>query len=176
MKATAKKSAKTRRRKRALSPEFEETISKKPLAYPAAFYLPVMDVVCGVIVDGVGRVLICQRGNGRDLAGLWEFPGGKVEAGETPADGLTRELEEELGIIVEVGRRLTVVQWEGLRGPLTLMPFFCKIVSGKPRAIEHLQIVWSDFKNLSSYCWAPADQPVIKELLSLKDFSDASPA
>ena len=63
----------------------------------------VIDVVAAVITDARGRVLLARRTEGRDLAGLWEFPGGKREAGETPEVALVRELEEELGIRVEVG-------------------------------------------------------------------------
>ncbi len=74
-----------------------------------------IDVVCGVILDGEGRCLACRRPEGKHLGGLWEFPGGKVDAGEMPDAALVRELEEELGIRVEVGERLRDVRWDYAR-------------------------------------------------------------
>ena len=123
-----------------------------------------IDVVCGVIQDTRGRFLACLRPQGKHLGGKWEFPGGKIDPGETPQAALARELLEELGVVVEVGRALEPVVWAYERGTIRLHPFFCRIVSGEMSAIEHEELRWcaaSDFRRLD---WADADLPILDQI------------
>jgi 8-oxo-dGTP diphosphatase len=127
-----------------------------------------IEVVCGVIRDDAGRVLACRRPADKHLGGLWEFPGGKVEAGETPAVALVRELREELGVGVVVESALTPVEWDYGTAAIRLLPFFCRISAGEPRAIEHQQLAWEPLEALKTLAWAPADVPILRELELLK--------
>jgi len=123
-------------------------------------------VVCGVISDSAGRILVCRRGLDRHLGGLWEFPGGKVDAGETPEVALKRELLEELAIEVEVGKRLSeIVEWTDGEVSIRLTGFHCMILKGKPEAIEHEEILWCAISELSGLDWAEPDVPLVKELI-----------
>lgn len=120
-------------------------------------------VAAVALIDPDGRVLLAQRPEGRSMAGLWEFPGGKIESGETPEAALIRELEEELGIGT----------WASCLAPLTfashayddfhlLMPLFaCRKWEGIPRAREHQVLRWVRVGDLSSYPMPPADRPII---------------
>lgn len=123
-----------------------------------------VEVVCGIIGDGEGRYLACKRPQGKHLGGLWEFPGGKVDAGETPQIALARELMEELGIKVEVGDALEAVIWNYERGPIRLQPYFCRILEGEPAAIEHEQLLWCAAEDFAALLWADADLPVLEQL------------
>jgi 8-oxo-dGTP diphosphatase len=123
-----------------------------------------VDVVCGVIVDAGGRYLACLRPEGRHLGGLWEFPGGKVEPGELPAAALARELQEELGVRVEVGEALRPVIWHCPRGAIRLLPYRCRITGGEPQALEHERLFWFAPEEFSTLDWAQADVPILDEL------------
>ena len=115
------------------------------------------------LIDIDGRLLLAQRPNGKSMAGLWEFPGGKVEPGETPEAALIRELQEELGIDT----------WESCLAPLTfashsyesfhlLMPLFaCRKWQGTPRSVEGQNLKWVQARDLKSYPMPPADIPLI---------------
>ncbi|MEL7211203.1 MAG: 8-oxo-dGTP diphosphatase MutT [Pseudomonadota bacterium] len=115
------------------------------------------------LIDPDGRVLLAQRPEGKSMAGLWEFPGGKVEAGETPEHALIRELEEELGINT----------WESCLAPLTfashsydnfhlLMPLFaCRKWDGTPQSRENQALKWVKPQDLKSYPMPEADIPLI---------------
>ena len=115
------------------------------------------------LIDRDGRVLLAQRPAGKSMAGLWEFPGGKVEPGETPEVALVRELQEELGIDT----------WASCLAPLTfashsyeefhlLMPLFvCRKWAGIPRGREGQMLAWSYSKDLLSYPMPAADIPLI---------------
>jgi 8-oxo-dGTP diphosphatase len=125
-----------------------------------------MDVVCAVIEDESGRFLACLRPPGKHLAGRWEFPGGKVDPGESPEVALVREMREELGVEVAVGLPLDPVIWNYDRGSIRLIPFRCVITGGHLQAIEHEQVVWcapEDFKILP---WAEADLPILEQILA----------
>lgn len=128
-----------------------------------------IEVVCGVIVDREGHCLACRRPEGKHLGGLWEFPGGKVDAGEMPDAALERELGEELGIKVEVGERLREVRWDYGSVVVRLMPFLCKIMSGKPQPFEHSEVRWTTLAEAGGLEWAPADIPILEEL-ALREF------
>ena len=118
------------------------------------------------LIDRDGRVLLAQRPEGKSMAGLWEFPGGKVEPGETPEAALIRELHEELGIST----------WESCLAPLTfashnypefhlLMPLFaCRKWDGIPSAQENQRLEWAYPQRLRDYPMPPADIPLIAVL------------
>lgn len=123
------------------------------------------EVVCGILTDGEGRVLACRRGPGRHLAGLWEFPGGKIEGTEKPEEALRRELREELGILVEVGAKLeAVAEWTDGTVSIRLSGYRCRISGGMPQAIEHDRLKWCEGEELSGLQWAEADLPFVREL------------
>jgi len=126
-----------------------------------------IDVVCGVIENSQGEFLVCLRPQGKHLAGLWEFPGGKVEAGENHAAALFRELREELCIEVEISQALSSVEWHYEKLTIHLHPYHCRLLNGKPKPIEHEQLLWCTTENFESLPWAPADVPIYKELLAL---------
>ncbi|MFL6799106.1 MAG: 8-oxo-dGTP diphosphatase MutT [Xanthobacteraceae bacterium] len=126
-------------------------------------------VAACAILDPDGRVLLAQRPAGKPMAGLWEFPGGKVEPGERPEQTLIRELKEELGILVR----------EACLAPLTfashsypefhlLMPLYvCRKWEGTVRAMENQSFAWVRASRLREYPMPPADEPLISHLLAL---------
>jgi 8-oxo-dGTP diphosphatase len=126
-------------------------------------------VAACALVDADGRVLIAQRPAGKPMAGLWEFPGGKVEAGEVPEQTLIRELAEELGVVVN----------EACLAPLTfashsyrdfhlLMPLYvCRRWEGTVTALEGQSTAWVRPNRLRDYPMPPADQPLVSHLMSL---------
>jgi len=117
-------------------------------------------VVAGVIRDARGRILLARRTAGRDLAGLWEFPGGKVEPGESPEAALVRELREELGIEAEVGDELIRVpqQYPHKRLVLDVRQVDYR---GTPKGLDGQALVWAPPHKLASYPMPPADRPVV---------------
>ena len=130
---------------------------------------PILLVAACALVDADGRVLLAQRPEGKALAGLWEFPGGKVEAGESPEETVVRELKEELGIVTR----------EPCLAPLTfashayenfhlLMPLFvCRKFEGTPRSLEGQQLKWVRPRAMRDYPMPPADEPLIPFLIDL---------
>jgi 8-oxo-dGTP diphosphatase len=127
-----------------------------------------IDVVCGIITDATHRVLACLRPPGKHLADKWEFPGGKVEPGETPETALIRELLEELEVNVEILRALTPVIWDYGRGRIRLVPFVCRINNGEPKALDHAEVRWLKASSLQELDWAEADEPILAEWLAIQ--------
>lgn len=123
-----------------------------------------IDVVCGVIENSKGQFLACLRPFGKHLGGLWEFPGGKLEPGESAEIALIRELREELSIEVEVGPALSRVIWHYDEVTICLIPFRCRIAAGEIQPTEHDQVLWCAPENFDDLIWAPADLPVIREI------------
>ena len=121
-----------------------------------------IEVVAGVIKDG-GRIFATQRGYG-DQKGGWEFPGGKMEPGETPEQALVRELKEELDVEVSVGEKICTVEYDYPKFHLTMHCFWATIVSGEIKLLEHEDAKWLDRENLNSVNWLPADIEVVKQL------------
>ncbi|WP_281279052.1 (deoxy)nucleoside triphosphate pyrophosphohydrolase [Chlorobaculum thiosulfatiphilum] len=120
------------------------------------------DVVCAII-ERDGRFLIARRSAGRHLARKWEFPGGKVEVGESEAEALDRELMEELGVRVEIVERLTPVEHSYSDRSLRLIAFRCRIVSGEPDSGEHEELRWIEIGEAGDFDFPEADLPVLAE-------------
>jgi A/G-specific adenine glycosylase len=125
---------------------------------------PHYDVAAGMVWDEAGRVLIAQRPPDGLLGGLWEFPGGKREDGETLPDCLRRELREELGIEVEVGELFAVVRHAFTHFRITLHAFTCRLASGEPRPLQAQAVAWAAVDALDDYAFGKADRDVIAEL------------
>jgi 8-oxo-dGTP diphosphatase len=124
----------------------------------------VIEVAAGLIRDERGRYLITQRRKGSHLAGLWEFPGGKLEAGETPARGLRRELTEELAATFTVGDLVETVRWEYPDRTVVLHFFDCRLESGEIVPCEEQAMEWVEPARLGGYDFPPADRELIKRL------------
>jgi 8-oxo-dGTP diphosphatase len=123
-------------------------------------------IVAAVIVSG-GRVLACERSAPPEVAGRWEFPGGKVEPGESDAEALARECAEELGVRVEVGARVGP-DVPLAHGRAVLRVFEVTLLDGdEPRALEHTAMRWLTADELDSVPWLPADEPIVAELPAL---------
>ena len=130
---------------------------------------PILLVSACALVDSDNRVLIAQRPQGKSMAGLWEFPGGKVEEGETPEQTLIRELQEELGITT----------WETCLAPLSfashsydkfhlLMPLYiCRKWDGFPASKEGQALKWVRANKLRDFDMPPADEPLIPSLMDI---------
>ncbi len=111
-----------------------------------------------------GRVLCAQRGPRGTLGGMWEFPGGKIEPGETPRDALEREIREELQCDVEVRNEVVSTTHEYDFAVVTLTTFYCDLVAGNPTLTEHADVRWLAPDELESLTWAPADVPAIEQI------------
>ena len=119
--------------------------------------------VVGAVVVSSGEVLCVQRGPNGTLPGLWEFPGGKIEPGETAQEALGREVVEELQCHVTVGEKVTTTRHEYDFGIVHLTTFYCELVDGSPQLSEHSDMTWRDPADLRDLAWAPADIPAILE-------------
>ncbi|WP_221324331.1 (deoxy)nucleoside triphosphate pyrophosphohydrolase [Actinoplanes sp. L3-i22] len=123
-------------------------------------------IVAAAIIEG-GRVLACQRSAPPEAAGKWEFPGGKVERGETDQQALARECVEELGISVEVGDRVGP-DVPLAHGRAVLRVYAAAVLDGGvPEALEHMALRWLAVDQLDSVPWLPADVPIVAELPKL---------
>ena len=123
-----------------------------------------LQVVAGLLLRD-GRVLVARRGPGMALAGAWEFPGGKVEAGETSRAALERELREELAIETRTGDRLAVSEFTGNGRPILLEGWCSQLVSGEPVAREHDALAWLRPGEVDRELLAPADLPLLDALI-----------
>ncbi|ACM37871.1 MULTISPECIES: 8-oxo-dGTP diphosphatase MutT [Rhizobium/Agrobacterium group] len=130
---------------------------------------PILLVAACALLDSDGRILLAQRPEGKSLAGLWEFPGGKVEPGETPEETLVRELEEELGIATKIPclAPLTFASHTYETFHLLMPLYVCRRYEGMPQGREGQAIKWVKPRDLRSYPMPPADEPLIPFLLDL---------
>ena len=126
-------------------------------------------VAACAMVDGDGRVLLARRPEGKAMAGLWEFPGGKIMEGETPEGALVRELKEELGVDVAPSCLAPVAFASADSGDFhLLMPLFiCRKWSGSPRPLEAEALAWVRPRDFASYDMPPADRPLAAQLRDL---------
>jgi 8-oxo-dGTP diphosphatase len=125
--------------------------------------LPIVPIVSAALIDERGRVLLQQRPKGKAMAGLWEFPGGKIASGETPETALCRELEEELGITVAEtdleGFGFASHRYETFH--ILLLLYLCRRWQGAPTARETQVIAWTSPAAMSGYPMPPADAPLV---------------
>ncbi len=123
-------------------------------------------VVAAALVDAQGRVLVQQRPPGKQMAGLWEFPGGKLESGETPEAALVRELAEELGIAVDPADLAPLTFGsEPLGGKhLLLLLYLCRAWTGAPAALDAVALRWVTLDEMRALDMPPADRPFIAAL------------
>lgn len=122
--------------------------------------------VTAAVLAKAGKYLITQRPEGSHLAGMWEFPGGKKEAGESLEMCLEREIREELGVDIRVGRPILTVRHEYDRMRVTLHFFRCTHVSGSPQALNGQEIRWVHPAELRKYTFPPPDTKIIEHLVS----------
>ena len=120
-------------------------------------------VVVAAIIVRDGRIFATQRGYG-DWKDWWEFPGGKVEPGESPEDALKREIREELATEIEVDELLTTVEYDYPKFHLTMHCYLCTIISGDLSLLEHEDARWLALDELDCVKWLPADKDVIEKL------------
>ena len=127
-----------------------------------------INVVCALIFDEAGRVLGCRRPAGKAHAGKWEFPGGKIENGESAEAALAREIEEELGCSLSIGAAMTVVTHHYDDVSINLQPFRCTLMSGEVQLLEHAEVRWLALEECGGLEWVEADVPIWQSLLAEK--------
>lgn len=126
---------------------------------------PVLQVVCALIEDDAGRLLVAQRPPGKHLAGLWEFPGGKIEPGEAAEDALVREITEELGCLAVPGEALTPVTHAYEKVTVRLIPFLARFADAGavPETREHAALRWVTRAEIGGLAMPAADAPIVAE-------------
>ena len=122
-----------------------------------------IEVVAAIIHDADGRIFATQRGYG-DMKDGWEFPGGKVEAGESPEEALKREILEELETRIQIERLVTTVDYDYPKFHLTMHCYICCIESGSLTLKEHEAARWLKLSEIDSVDWLPADKIVVERL------------
>ena len=122
-----------------------------------------IEVVAAIIHDDEGRIFATQRGYG-DFKDWWEFPGGKMEAGETPEEALKREIREELSTEISVDEFLCTVEYDYPKFHLTMHCYLCSLLTDALHLNEHEAAKWLTYEELDSVKWLPADKVVVEEL------------
>ncbi len=125
------------------------------------------DVVCAII-EQAGKFLITQRPASHQLAGKWEFPGGKIINGESAIEALEREIQEELNLKIKIHTPLTPIDHSYSNFSLTLIPYRCTITRGTPQLTEHEQLAWVTDDSVTNYELSEADVPILEEYLLLR--------
>lgn len=121
-----------------------------------------IEVVAAIILRD-GQVFATQRGYG-EFQGWWEFPGGKIEPGESPKEALKREIHEELDAVIEVGELLQTVEWNYPNFHLTMHCFICGLLSESLHLNEHEAATWLSAATLRSVKWLPADEVLLDDI------------
>ncbi len=122
--------------------------------------------VVAAIIKKDGKIFATQRGYGKFKDG-WEFPGGKIETGETPEEALMREIIEELDTVIEVGELIDTVEYDYPDFHLSMECYLCRVVSGSLRLCEHKAAKWLEKEELNSVDWLPADVELMERLRRL---------
>ena len=125
-----------------------------------------IEVVAAIIHDAEGRIFATQRGYG-EWEGWWEFPGGKMEAGESPEEALRREIWEELETCIVIERLVTTVEWDYPKFHLTMHCYWCHVESGSLTLKEHEAARWLATDELESVKWLPADLQILEKIRKL---------
>ena len=125
-----------------------------------------IEVVAAVLFDNQGRIFATQRGYG-EWKDWWEFPGGKIEPGETPQQALCREIREELDTEIEVGELLRTIDYDYPAFHLTMHCFKCRLANGHLTLLEHEAAKWLTPADLQSVRWLPADEEIIQDLSNM---------
>jgi len=133
---------------------------------PIILRINMIRVVCALI-ENEGKTLVVQRGENMSLPYKWEFPGGKIEAGETEEACIQREIQEELGIVIKPNRRLTPSTHAYPKATIHLIPFMAEHIGGEIVLTEHKSYRWLRKDELVSLDWAEADIPIVNEYLTL---------
>jgi mutator protein MutT len=120
--------------------------------------------VTAAIIEKEGRILAARRGQGMHLAGYWEFPGGKLEEGESPEECLARELDEELGVVVRVEAFFAESMYDYGDKIVRLLAYRVSHVSGAFQPVDHDKLLWLAADELHTLMWAPADIPLVEKL------------
>lgn len=131
--------------------------------------MSVIRVACGIILKD-GKVLAAQRSEKMKLPLKWEFPGGKLQKGETEEDCLKREIKEELNILITIQYKLTPAQHDYGDFQIELIPFVAEYAEGTLHLHEHRQADWYTINELLSLDWAPADIPILNEFTTTPPF------
>lgn len=124
---------------------------------------PLLLVAAVALIDGDGRILLAQRPAGKSMAGLWEFPGGKIEIGEAPEEALIRELREELGVDTQASclAPLTFASHDYGQFHILMPLFICRRWQGTPQPYEGQTLAWVRAQDLRNYPMPPADLPLV---------------
>ena len=113
-----------------------------------------------------GKIFIAKRQMVGDMGGRWEFPGGKIEEGESPETALAREIREELATEIEVGKYIDTIEYDYPNFHLSMRCYECRVLSGKLELLEHENAAWLTADNLSSVKWLPADEMIMDTVAS----------
>lgn len=125
--------------------------------------------VVGAVIIAEGKILCTQRSEHMKMSHLWEFPGGKVEDGESFAEALVREIREELNCSIEVGKQIARTSHVNSEASIILNTFYCKLIKDRPQLMEHEDMCWLPPSELGKLSWATADLPTVEILIQSAD-------
>lgn len=121
-------------------------------------------IVTAAVIRNNGFILITRRPEGKPHAGMWEFPGGKLDGDESPRDGLRREILEELGLEIAVGDILETAYYRYEWGPVLILAYDCRPLAGEIRNLQVAEHRWVAPHDLASFALLPADYPIVEKL------------